>query len=58
MSPNGFHHEENVTGHWRVRKDLQIETRKTKQMDREAINSRRNKNVFKNLIIVYYLTHQ
>lgn len=36
---------------------LQIETKKMKQMSREAIYSRKNKNVFKNLIIVYYLAH-
>lgn len=31
---------------------LQIETKKMKQMSREAIYSRKNKNVFKNLIII------
>lgn len=39
---------------------LQIETKKMKQMkqmSREAIYSRKNKNLFKNFIIVYYFVH-
>lgn len=43
---------------WKARKDLQRETKKKKQMGREAVNSRKNKNLFKNLMIAYYLSHQ
>lgn len=41
-----------------VRKDLQRETKKRKQRVKEAINSRKSKNLFKNVVIVYYLAHQ
>ena len=39
---------------WRVRKELQTETKKMKQRGREEINPRKNKHLFKNLFIVYY----
>lgn len=39
---------------WRVRKDLQIETKKMKQMDMEAIYFRKkNKNLVKNFMVLY-----
>lgn len=39
---------------WRIRKELQIKTKKIKQMGREEIIPKKNKHLFKNLFIVCY----